>query len=263
MTVSPNTIFAWFRFLAWLFPATPLEQVTALTFEELRCKYRRRDFWGNILGFLTFLVLAVVCYYVMVGAATIQERGIKDARYIIGPSHIEFAVWAGAMSLTGSMFLVLAVLRAYLGEEEFAVYSAYGSCRVSHLAALDIPKVYRMFFWLFFLPLLIIAILRVDTYTAFTNAKLIDNSTWSFGSKTEHPYSAVRGVYEVRGFHARFKDLLEPYQVITFSDGSRWQTDYKAGGPKLEQQREIVRFVAERSGKTIRRVNFIEDIPPH
>jgi hypothetical protein len=117
-------------------------------------------------------------------------------------------------------------------------------------------------FVLCFLPLFTLAVMRVDNYTAFTNREVIDNPFGSIGMTEIHDYSTVAGIYEVRGYHARLEDKIAPYQLILFADGARWETRHGSGGPRLEHQREMMRFVAERSGVAFRVVNFIENIPP-
>jgi hypothetical protein len=75
-----------------------------------------------------------------------------------------------------------------------------------------------------------------------------------------HPYTSVRGLYEVHRFHQRFRDVdLEHLnQVIVFTDGTRWETNHYT----VEKQREMMDFVAQRSGKPYQEVEFAEDIPP-
>ena len=55
MAPGAGSILTGYQFLAWLFPATPLGDVTSQSYEELCEKYRRREFWGNWLGLLCFL----------------------------------------------------------------------------------------------------------------------------------------------------------------------------------------------------------------
>jgi hypothetical protein len=116
-------------------------------------------------------------------------------------------------------------------------------------------------FLIIFPVLSLLAVLRIDNYTAFTNQAIIDNPFWSLGVQVEHPYAAVSGVYEIRGYHARFDDVVSPYQVIVFADGTRWESPRKTGGPKLEEQRQIVRFVAHQCSQKVQSIAFAEHIP--
>ena len=59
MSVGTGSILGTFRLLARLFPATPLEHLTALSLAELKTTYRRRDRWYNVIGFTAFAGCAV------------------------------------------------------------------------------------------------------------------------------------------------------------------------------------------------------------
>lgn len=262
MSVSPGSIQAGFRFLAWLFPAERLEKVTALSLEELQKKYKSRDRWGNFIGFLVFAGLAVGYYFLLYYVANWYYRNLSRAAFLLRPSAVEWGVFAGFLSLTSSTFIGLLIFRRVVGPDEYTIYLAYANHKAHPPAPYDITKVFRLFFWFGFLPLFLLVVLRIDNYTAFFDKSIVDNPFWSLGREVERPYTDVRAVYEVRGYHARFEDKVAPYQLIVFTDGQRWETSHGSGGLKLEHQREIARYVAERSGQKIRVVNFAEDIPP-
>jgi hypothetical protein len=260
MAVNPGSVMAGFRLLARLFPPVPLEAVTSQSLEELKEKYRGRDRWGNLLVFMAFVALAVVFYFLLDGASRLTRPDPGTSGFLIAPGGVELGILAAFLSLFSSGLVVWTLLAWFLGPQEYAIYRAYASYRASPAAPWDIPTVFRWFFLLGFIPLLLFAVLVVDCYTAFTDEAIIDNSLWSLGVRVVHPYSSIRGTYDVQAYHARFNDVSSPYQVIVFDDGTQWVSAQGAGGPKLEEQREILRFVARKSGRQVRPVKFIEDI---
>lgn len=261
MGVSPGSIQVAFRLFSRLFPAPPLESVTSASLEELQARYKSRDRWGNWLGFALFVGLAIVYFVLLDRAAVWHYRDFHGAAYLVRPVSFLLGVLAAFMSLASTMFVGLLVMRLALGAEEYALYLAYGCHKTYPPAPYDVAKVAQLFVWLIFLPLLVVSILLIDTYTAFTENAIIESPFWSLGRRVEHPYSAVRGVYEVRSHHARFEDAVAPYQIIAFADGEQWTSEHGSGGKKLEYQREIIQFVAEKSKQRIQRVEFPEDVP--
>ncbi len=261
MSVGPGSIVAGFRFLAWLFPATPLDKVTTLSLDQLQEKYKRRDWWINIFGLSAFLLLAVAYYFLLDVGAERYYRDLSRSAYFIRPSAVEWGVLAAFLSLTSSTFFFFIVLRWVLGRQEYELYLAYASQKAHPPAPYDPTKVFQLFFWLIFFPLALVAVLRIDNYTAFTDKAMLDNPFLSLGKEVEYPFANVRGVFEVRGYHARFEDKVSPHQIIVFADGKRWESSRGSGGSKLDHQREILRYVAERSGRKIQNVNFAEEIP--
>jgi hypothetical protein len=261
MVVNPGSIVGGFRLLARLFPAVPLERVTALSLEDLQAKYRNRDRWGNFFGFLASIALGIAYFFLLDCTASWYYHDLTSARFLIRPLRVEFGVCAVFLSLASSTF-VLVIFRWILGPEEYAIYMAYASHKAYPPAPFDFTKAFRLMFCLGFPPLIVLGILRIDNYTAFTDQAIVDNPFLSLGTQTEYPYAAVRGVYEARGYHARFEDKVAPNQFIVFTNGARWEAPRGSGGEKLEYQRRIIRFVADRSGRRIRQVKFVEDIPP-
>lgn len=262
MTVGPGSIHAGFRFLAWLFPAAPLEKVTPLSVDELKAQYRQRDRWLNFLGFLGFLVVAVAYFFLLDFAAEWYYRDLTGSGPLLRLERAVIGVLAAFLSLCSSTLLLLLILRGGLGRQEYATYIAYASHKAYPPAPFDVTRSFQLIFWLGFFPLAALTFLLIDNDTAFTDQAIIENPFWSIGAHTEHPYSAVRGLYEVQGYHARFEDKIAPFQVIVFADGTRWESPHGTGGSKLEHQREIMRFVAARTRLDVRKVSFIENIPP-
>lgn len=257
MSASPEAILAGFRFFAWLFPATPLERLTSLSIDGLKVKYKKRDRVCGLLFLVGFVGLTVACYFVLDWLAEWHYRDISNARFVFRAISAEWGCWAGFLTLTSLGFMSLKILRWILDPKEYELYMAY-SIYKSKLPPINPTKFFQWTFWIGFLPLVVLVVLRIDSYTAITANAIIENPFLSLGTEIVHPYASVRGVYEVRRFHERFKDVDQPYQLIVFADGTRWETNRYT----LQQQREIMSFVAQRSGKPYQEVEFAEDIPP-
>ena len=230
--------------------------------EELLSKYKRRELTGNMLGVVAFGVVGVAYYLLFQFAADWCCRDLKDVRYLIRLEPILVGAFAGMLSLFSSTYFLHFLLRWFVGRVEYAVYMEYASRKMDAGAPIDLTKLFKWMFLLFFTPLFLFAVLLVDSFTAFTDQMIIDNPVWTLGIRVERPYTDVRGVYEVGGFHARFEDIMEPSHVIVFADGSRWETERKGEGPLLERHREIMRFVAEQNGRQVMKVDFVEELPP-
>jgi hypothetical protein len=262
VSTSPGSIRAGFRLLAWLFPAPRLDKLTELSAEELHDQYKSRDRRVNLAVCLAYLGLAVGLFFLLDLAAAWRYRDLAEAEFLVRPVRVEFGVYAAFLSLTSSTFLLLGLLRWLLGRQEYTVYAAYLSQRAYPSAPWDVTQAFRWMFWLGFPPLVMVTLLRIDNYTAVTDKGVIDNPFWSVGTQVERPYTEVRGVYEIRGYHARFEDVVAPYHLIVFADGTRWQSPHGSGGPKMDHQRRLMILVAARSGREMRTVSFIEDVPP-
>jgi hypothetical protein len=262
MPVGPGTIYGGFRLFAKLFPAPPLDYVTSLPLEKLTFKYKWRDRWGNLIGFVLFVAVALGYYFLLVALAAWRTRGLERAVFLIEPIPFEWGFFAAFLSLTSSSVVGLLLLRGLLGRKEYEVYITYCSHRAFPPAPFDFTKVFKLFFVVGFLPLAAFVGLRIDSYTAFTEREMIDNPYWSVAREARIPYSSVRAIYEVQAYHARFKDVFEPHLLIAFNNGDRWRTDRGAKGLKLARQQRMVEYVAEKSERKIQQVMFVEDIPP-
>jgi len=261
MTVNPQTIQGAFRLFAWLFPVTPLEELTDETYEELKVIYKVRDRWTNWLGLPAFLLLSAIFYFLLSRASHWVLGDYSRAKFLIQHIRFEYALLGMFLSLASFGFVFICVLRWILGREEFALYNAYCSLRASPSALWDVFRVYRMFFVVLFPLLLVGAALLLDHYTAFTETAMVDNPAFSLGTTTVHPYDTVRGVYYVRGHHARFEDIVHPTFVATFHNGTQWQSKFVGPGAPAGVVADAMTYVAERTGNPIIPVNFIEDVP--
>jgi hypothetical protein len=260
-SVNPGAILGGFRLVAWLFPPPRLRSFMPLSAEELAEQYRSRDRWCNVLGVLILVGLGAGFYFVAEACAKWWQRRWADAPYFYRPTALELGIWAGFLALFCTLYVMFLILRLALGADEYRLYIAYASNKLKPYPY-DVLKIARWFFWLFAPLLLALIVFRVDTYMAFTDKAVVENPFLSLGVEHVWPYAAVRGVYEVQGYHARFEDKIAPFHVIVFNDGRRWESEHGSGGPKLEQQREGVRFVTRQSRRPFKKVAFIEDITP-
>jgi hypothetical protein len=260
MGATHGQVRAGFHLLGKLFPATPLESLTSEPYLELVEKYKKLDARGNLLGFVAFAVSTIAIASLLAGLAHMAQRGLPaDTRQVLGSGWVEFILWAMFPSIFGTIYLSLKFLRLMLGRQEFAIYVAYGARRMP--GNIDTNKA---FFWLsviFIPPIVVLAALYVTSYTAFTDHALIDRPFGSPGTVSTRAYADIRGIYLVRGYHARFQDNEAPFFVIVFNDGSRWETRPGHQGDQLKSEVDLMTFVSEKSGVPISRVSFGEEIP--
>jgi hypothetical protein len=258
MTVGPGNIHAGYRLLERLCPSAPLDSVTNESLAELSTRYKTRDRWGNWLGFLVFLILAVVYYFAIAAWAEFACRNVAEANHLLRPFAVEYGVYAVFLSLTSSTYFMLVALRLLLGPTEFRIYMAYCGQRMPwHF---DLSKAFLWFFLILFSLVAVVSLMRTGMYTAFTDNALEVSSFGSFGVPTAHRYADVRGIYFIKMHHARFKDIPDPHFVIAFKDGYSWETDSKSGGVKLEKEKEAVQFVMQRTGQRLVVLTFAEEM---
>jgi hypothetical protein len=247
-------VMAFFRFCGWLLPAPCLEELTSESFETLREKYRSRECWGNFLGFLAFVGLAVIYYFAISWLADWTMQRYVDAKFLDHRSGFEHALMGISLSLCSSMFLCVLVMRAFLGRKEYDIYMAYGGRLVP--GHWHVGKVFTWIFLSFFPAAGIACVLRTTTFTAVTEEAIFVSSFGSFGVPREHRYADVCGVGFASKFHGRFKDGVAPRYLIVFKDGSQWRSNADSKG-----ETAMVRYVAQQSRLPIVNSEFIEDIP--
>jgi hypothetical protein len=246
--------------MGWLFPAPPLEDLTSESYESLREKYRTRDRLGNLAGFLAFVGVAVVSYFVFSWIGRWSAQRFASAKFLLEPNSIVYIVMSAFLSLVSSTYFLLLCLRWYLGPVEYEIYMAYGARRLQP-GRFHAGKAFQWIFVLLFPPMCAFFVLYVMTFTAFTEKSMIEAPFGSFGATTERPYSDVRNIYFARRYHARFEAVEAPRYVIVFNDGYQWRTETAANGANVDEQASMVEFVAKQTQHQIINVAFIEDIP--
>jgi hypothetical protein len=259
MAVSPGGIMIGFRTLEKLFPAPSLESLTKVPIEQLTKRYKSRDRWGNWLGFLAFLVLSAAYTLLIFGFAALTLPRSEHYKHVLHPVEMEYVIYGIFLSLLSFFFFLVLIYRWALGKKEYDIYMAYGARRMPY--HFHVGKAFQWFFLVLFIPLALMTVLRVSMYTAFTDQAMLDSPFGSFGAAREHPYKDVTGVYLVNGYHGRFRDYVDPVYVIAFKDGFQWDVGRGSGGPRLEKEQAVIKFVTQRSGKPIRKVQFVEEIP--
>ena len=68
-------------------------------------------------------------------------------------------------------------------------------------------------------------------------------------------------MYAVAGYHARFQDVARPYHALVFADGTVWTTADGMRAPRPESDRLFTQHIAERAGRPIQAVRFLDDVP--
>ena len=259
MAPSPMAIRAGMRLLGRLFPAPHLEQLTSEPFEKLHERYKSWDQWGNLVGFLAYVGLAAIYYFLLSWLAKLTTQRFENAKYLLRPVGFEYGIIGAILSVFSALVPICLALRAILGRREYNIYLAYGGRRV--VGNFHIEKVAFFFFLVFFPALAVVGALRATTFTAFTEIAMFDSSFGCFGVLNEHRYRNVRNIYLAQGYHARFEDKVSPRFVIVFRDGFQRRTDSGSIGSKLEHEAAMVRYVSQQSVRPIVAVKFIENIP--
>lgn len=255
--VDPHTILAVFRLLGRLFPPPPLEKRTTLTFEELEEKYRRVDRFGNLAGFAFTVVLSAGFFFAGGGIADLYYTFKGRVLYLYRPHWIEFGIWFAAIAFPLSFPLLLLIVR-WAMRGNYPEYLAYGG----HRLGFHPEKVAWLLFFVFFLPWLPLAVLRLDHYTAFRDDGVAFSPFFSLGSEERHAYSGVRSIYAVARFRTDKGEVIDsPHHAILLSDGILWTTRDRMHSLAGGTEAEMVQFVSTKSGKPVHKVGFAEDSP--
>ena len=249
------------RLLGSVFKAEPLAAITKESFEMLRWRYRSRERWGNWLGFLWFIICAALLSFFYVKLAAFLSHDVQKT-FFYGQESIMLVLAGCLVSLCISTTILFWAFRLWVGKEEYRLFMAYGGehFRRTFGSRMDASKTFLAFF-IVGIPLFGFGILVADEYTAFTDHGIVINPLWSLGTVNERPFTDVGGLYEVEAAHERSKDVFEPFQVIAFKDGERWESERRSQGPKLEQQRQGLRFVSQKAKVPVHIVSFEENIP--
>lgn len=262
---SPRAIFAGFRLMGWLFPPPPLDEQLVPSPELLEQKAKR---WNRVTGLLCLALLlgcgVAFCFAACV-AADRHLAAVGRPLFLIRAEPFELCVWAVFLAAVIAPWLSVLLLRLVAGRPR------YRECVMvmSHAKPMGGPrgvkvhfgKMFALFLFLFGPLLLDLIVLRIDTYTAFTNDAMVVNPFWSLGQEEIHPYRDVRAIYAVAGYHARFQDVDKPCYALVFADGMLWTTGDGMRAPRMEEDRQFIEHIAQRSGRPIRPIRFLEDVP--
>lgn len=238
-----------FTFLKCYFSPRPLSEVTPLSMVQLKAKYKRVDFVGNLLGIVGFLALGAA----MSGAARIVQMLTNrhpDAKFVDGQGWFRATVLGFLLAVAWLMPILLTFIRIVV-RGDYEEYIAYGS----HLFGWDWRKVIRRAL----VPLAAVATvfcyLAISMHTTFVDKGMYHAGYWSFGVEKFHLYSDIKGIYNVAGYMNRQTGEFnaQPLRYIVFTDGSREQFTPIAN--------PCVNFAAKKSGLPIVDVYTRDYIP--
>jgi hypothetical protein len=263
--LDPDLLLRAFRFFGWLFPPPALDKEMVPSPEALKEKGKWWNWISGSLFFPLLLACAILFCFISCRAADNHLGTLRGSLFLIRSEPFELCVWAVFLALVVTPWLSFLILRVALGRkryDEFLMVASHSSrMGGAEGTKVHLGKVFRFLFFLFGPLLLGLIVLRIDTYTAFTDDAMVVSPFWSLGNEEVRPYAGVRGVYAVARWHGRFEDVDKPYHSIVFKDGTVWTTGDGMRAPRPESDRLFVQHIAERSGCPIRAVQFQEDIP--
>ncbi len=248
-----------FKILAEWFPAPPLEPPYVDSPEKLKEQGKK---WNRMSGILCLCLIVGCSFLFGFVARTIADKqmtALGQPLFLIRAEPWELWFWSIFLASLLGLWLSMVILRLVFGRERYGEFIMV----VSNCSPYKIHSG-KMAAFLFFVaspPLLGLLVLRVDSYTAFTQDAMVINATWSLGKVVTHPYQDIRGIYSVAGFHARFEDVAKPRHALVFSDGTVWTTDEGMRAARPQSDLTFIQHVAEKSGHQIVALNFLEDAP--
>ena len=258
---SPRLIIAAFEFLGWLFPPPPLDPEIVACPELLK---QKAAWWNKVSGslFLALLIGGSVlfCYLTVLSAAS-HLAPLGQPLFLIRAEPFELCVWAVFIAFLLTPWACILLLRIGLGKrlyDEFMMVVSHGSPMGGEDGVkVHIGKMMALFFFLFGPLLFAFMVLRIDSYTAFTQDAMRINSMWTLGQETVRPYKDIRGIYSIAAWQARFEDVVKPRHALVFVDGKIWATDdgmrpAAGSGPAVHRAHFRPQRQADRGGRFCR-----------
>jgi len=247
------TLLLWFLILRFAGVVLTDEQILQL--EDLGGKYRG---WEAIVGCAVLACWAgigYVFYEAICLLASVRYRSFAGEPFLVTPSDALWALAAGCLSVALSVFPVQPIVRRQLGDrfEEYRLYTLrYGFDPVKAFGIITaIPQTVALV-CLFF---------GLNSYTRFTQDAVVHRSFWALRD-SRHGYTEVASLYDVAQARAPNGHIIDdPHVVIEFEDGTRWSSWMTWRDPSPQEDRQILQWVSQRSGKPIRRVRLLDPKP--
>lgn len=203
---------------------------------------------ASVIPFFAFTAaLGLGWYYVLctIGEGWIFYRN-PDARFLLAPSSAYWALPALFLGIVTSAIPTTFLFKALLGTqygrfEEFTNFQAGFQGRKIFTFLSVLVGVGAVFF----------LVAGVRGYTAFDDNGMKVNRVFSW-QPDSYSYDSILAIQARPGYAGRRgKRIRRPHYVVSFRGGKSWSTLGGLRDPDPDEETEIMRFVAERSGVPI------------
>ncbi len=241
-----------FEIFRRLFPFKPTEE-DRKRFPELEDRYKP----FIVLEIIPFFAFAGIGWYLWYHAflelEALQVARLGTSLTLITPTIYYWMTLSLFLGMISSAPLLHLCYKALL-RETYADYVLYNNMR----AGFDTWKMVRRLAVAIVIPVLLLALLGLDTYMKVTESDMAVNGFWSFQER-RYPFSAVKAVKSASHFRAlNGKAVARPHYVFEFSDGTKWTTRDWLREVDPENDGKLAAFIANKTGRKIQTVEMDE-----
>jgi hypothetical protein len=234
----------------------PPSYVTPQTLETLNRKFRVWETISIVPTLLFAVGLGFTWYYLLSWVGRAHLRSLGPSVHLLAPGDemwMAVAIFLGILSAALPMHWLYGRL---LGDD-YAEYTLYTNLKYRF----DTWKAFRVIAYPMGMLCILFILLGLDCYIRITPQEIVVNRFLGFGA-TRYSYGQVRALEIAQLFRAPDGHVVpRPYIIIGFTDGFRLTTNGTILDEEFERDAAALRYVAHRSGKPIRMVQFAEGEP--
>ncbi|MFH2045686.1 MAG: hypothetical protein ABIK92_11130 [Pseudomonadota bacterium] len=229
-----------------LFPYSPED--TKRSFEDLKKEYYKWHLFFGALFIIFFSVLSYLWYRLFIALEQFSLSEVPGLLFAILPSKYFWMLIALVVAFaTFGAPTHYFIKNTFLGEKRYKEYFTYSNMNMGF----NDVKIYKILA----LPIVIIASVAIslagDTYTCFTENKIIVDSFWAFDEKT-YAYADVDSIYHVSHTISPAGNIRKsPHYVLKFSDLKYWSTCEGLRDPVPERDAKVIEFLVKKTGLKI------------
>jgi hypothetical protein len=207
-----------------------------------------------LLYLLFSLGLGYLLYLGITLAAHLHFRSLGPSTFLVAPADWTWMVPGGLFGFTAGALPVSLLFRRLL-REEYEEYTLYTNLKYRF----DSWRAFQLIAAVSTVLCTVYVVVTMDTYVRVTPDEIVVNRVLSLGA-AHYGYRDVQAVKIVAQKKAPDGRIInKPYPAVEFRDGSCLSPFDVIWEATPEQERAMLRYVAQRSGKQIQRVRFIEE----
>jgi len=249
MAISQSASTAFVELAARVFPYRPDPDLACdLSLDELAAQYRKWETGSSIPFVILSPALTWLWHGFFVDLQSLAFRSVDPGVFLLEPHPVVWWIPAMMLGILSSL-LPMHVLYSYLlGSKRYAEYTHYVNLRVGA----DGWRAMRWFGGFVTLCCAAIVPLILGYYTRFSHDSISVHG--AFSGERNYRYSDIDELRWKAGYSRqgnRGKVTVQPEMEIAFRDGYCWSGHSPLFETPESKQREIIKFVSERSGQPI------------
>ncbi len=221
--------------------------------EELRAIYGQWEMYSLFVILVSLFVLGGIWYLLILHFVPWYIDNLGPSVYVITTPYDFWMVPALFLGIISSPLPLILVLRYNLREryKDFTRYRDSGRGRITQ-------KILEVSYVVICGMIILLTIFAIDDYTRFTEDEIVIDYFWGL-EELRYSYSEVQTIrFDVKHSKTPSGEIRKkPYFVIEFKDGNTWTTwEYGLGEKDPEVETKIIKFVSERSGKSVQQTEL-------